>query len=101
MQKPKSVKELLRGSGTRLAALAAKSEERLRVLKSVCDSLPPELAHTVVSAGIDRGQLTVGVARASWAARLRYATDALRKGVGEAMGVDIQRVRIKIVPPRP
>jgi hypothetical protein len=32
---------------------------------------------------------------------LRYATDALRQKVGQSMGVEIQRVRIKVVQPIP
>ena len=54
-----------------------------------------------MTAGIELGQLTIGVVGASWASRLRYLTDTLRKRVGESMGVEIHRVRIKVVPPRP
>jgi Dna[CI] antecedent DciA-like protein len=54
-----------------------------------------------VTAGIELGQLTIGVIGASWASRLRYHADTLRQRVGESMGVDIHRVRIKVVPPRP
>jgi hypothetical protein len=53
-----------------------------------------------VSAGLEHGQLTIGVAGAAWAARLRYATEALRVQVGSSMRVDIQKVRIRVVPPR-
>lgn len=70
-------------------------------LECVCRALPPHLAQAVVSAGLERGRLTIGVAGASWAARLRYATDTLRMRVGSSMGVDIQSVRVKVVPPAP
>jgi hypothetical protein len=63
--------------------------------------LPPELAATVVSAGIENGRLTIGVAGAPWAARLRYVTETLRMRVSGSMGVEITSVRIKVVPPRP
>jgi hypothetical protein len=58
------------------------------------------LARNIVSAGVEHGQLTIGVAGAAWAARLRYVTEGLRVQVGSSMRVDIQKVRIKVVPPR-
>jgi len=90
----------MRTGGPRLTALAARRGERIQIRECVCAALPPDLARVVVSAGIEQGLLTVGVARAAWATRLRYAADALREGVGGALGVDIRGVRIKIVPPR-
>jgi hypothetical protein len=100
VHKPRSIKELLRAGGQRLSALKARAEERTAALEHVCNALPPHLAETVVSAGLERGRLTIGVAGAAWAARLRYVTDTLRTRVGSSMGVDIQSVRIKVVPPR-
>lgn len=100
MQKPKSINELIRIGGRRLTALKAKTAERNLALEQVCAALPPQLAQTVVSAGLEDGRLTIGVAGASWASRLRYLTDTLRKRVGESMGVEIETVRIKVVPPR-
>jgi hypothetical protein len=99
MQKPKSINELLRIGGPRLRALAARLNDRDVALKHVCAALPPKLAETVVSAGFERGQLTVGVAAAAWAARLRYSSETLRLKVGSAMGVSIHRVRIRVLPP--
>jgi hypothetical protein len=100
VQKPKSINELFRVGGKRLTALGVQARERSSTREHVCAALPPTLAQTVVSAGLEKGQLTIGVAGASWAARLRYATDTLRTRVSLSMGVDIQRVRIKVVPPR-
>ena len=100
VQKPRSINELLRAGGKRLSTLKARAEERTVALEHVCRALPANLAHTVVSAGLERGRLTIGVAGASWAARLRYATDTLRMRVGSSMGVDIRSVRVKVVPPR-
>ena len=53
-----------------------------------------------MTAGIESGRLTIGVAGAPWAARLRYVTETLRMRVGNSMKVDIQTIRIKVVPPR-
>jgi hypothetical protein len=100
VQKPKSINELLKIAGTRLTGLKTKSEYRTVVLEQVCAALPPKLADAVVSAGIEHGRLTVGVAGAPWAARLRYQTETLRGRVSDSMGIDIQSVRIKVVPPR-
>jgi len=100
MQKPKSINELIRIGGARLTALKARAEERNLALEQVRAALPPVLAQTVVSAGLEGGQLTIGVAGAAWASRLRYVTDTLRKRVGGSLGVEIKTVRIKVVPPR-
>jgi hypothetical protein len=100
VKKPKSINELITAGGKRLSDLKAKAQSRTRAFEHVCAALPPPLARTIVSAGLEHGQLTIGVAGAAWAARLRYATEALRVQVGSSMRVDIQKVRIRVVPPR-
>lgn len=100
MKKPISINELIRIGGRRLGTLKAHSEQRSVALEHVCAALPPQLAQAVVTAGLEDGQLTIGAAGASWAARLRYLTDTLRQSVGGSMGVDIKRVRIRVAPPR-
>jgi len=97
--KPKNINELLRGGGKRLADLTARAQERSRVLDHVRAALPAPLSEAVVSAGLERGRLTIGVSGAAWAARLRYLTDTLREGVGSSLGVEIPSVRIRVVPP--
>jgi hypothetical protein len=100
VRKPKSINELIGVGGTRLSDLKAKAQARTRAFEHVCAALPSPLARNIVSAGLEHGLLTVGVAGAAWAARLRYVTEALREHVGLSMRVDIQKVRIKVVPPR-
>jgi len=100
MQKPKSIRELMGVRGQRLTALKAQNDARKRVMEQVCAALPPNLAKVVVSAGIEKGRLTIGVAGAPWAARLRYVTDGLRLRVADTLGVEIQSVRIKVLPAR-
>jgi hypothetical protein len=100
VHKPKSIKELFRVGGKRLAALSVETRERSKAREHVCAALPPKLAQTVVTAGIVHGRLNIGVAGATWAARLRYVTESLRLQVGASMGVDIHSVRIRVVPPR-
>ena len=101
MPKYKHINELLAGPGKRLTALRRQARDRSVVLEQVCSALPKELAQAVVSAGILQGTLTIGVGSAAFASRLRYVTEELRKRVSESRGIDIQAVRIRVVPPRP
>ncbi len=71
------------------------------MVEQVRAALPPRLAQAVASAGIEDGRLTIGVAGAAWASRLRYSSDLLRKRVGSSLGVEILAVRIRVIPPPP
>ena len=99
MQNPRSVSDLLSRSGNRLTVLRARVQKRTLVVEYVRAALPARLALAVASAGIEQGRLTIGVVGAVWASRIRYFTDALRKGVGASMGVEILGIRIRVVPP--
>jgi len=99
MQNSKSVSELLERGGKRLSLLKTRSLERSAVLQQVRAALPARLAEAVVSAGIEHGRLTIGVAGAHWASRLRYCTESVRKGVAKSVQRDIGAVRIRVVPP--
>ncbi|MGC1520178.1 MAG: DciA family protein [Steroidobacteraceae bacterium] len=88
-------------TGNKLTALKTRSQERSRVLEQVRAALPARLSAAVVSAGIDRGRLTIGVAGAVWASRLRYLTESVRKQVAGARGAAILSVKIRVVPPPP
>ena len=99
MPKPKHINELLAGGGKRLADIKRRTGERAMVLREVRSALPRELAQAVFSAGILEGKLTLGVTSAAFASRLRYVTQELRQRLGESRGVDIQPVRIRVVPP--
>ena len=99
MQNSKSLSELLARGGKRLSHLKERVAERSLVLTQVRAALPLRLAQSVVSAGVDQGRLTIGVAGAVWASRLRYFTDVMRKRVSKSAGVEIAAVRIRVVPP--
>ncbi len=99
MQNPRSVSDLLSRTGNKLSALKTRAQERSLVVDQVRAALPARLALTVVSAGIEQGRLTIGVVGAVWASRIRYFTDAVRKGVSASMGVEILGIRIRVVPP--
>jgi hypothetical protein len=99
MLKPKSINELLCTTGKRLNALQIRSRARLATLDHVRAALPPTLAASVVTAGLDAGgALTLGVAGSHWASRLRYSSEALRVQVSTSMAVAVLKVRIKVVP---
>jgi hypothetical protein len=97
MQNSKSVSELLARGGNRLASLKLRAAERSLVLEHVRGALTPKLAQAVISAGIEQGRLTIGVAGAVWASRIRYCTDVIRKRVSKSVGSDILAVRIRVV----
>jgi hypothetical protein len=101
MQNTRSIKELLRAGGKRLGGFTAQARERSVVLEKVRAALPAPLAQRVVSAGFEGGTLRLGVAGAPWASRLRYAAETLRDKLGTSMGLTVQSVRIRVVPPRP
>ena len=99
MQNPRALSDLVSRAGNKLSALKTRSLERSRVLEQVRAALPARLALNVASAGIDTGRLTIGVVGAVWASRLRYSTESVRKRVGSTMGITIQSVKIRVVPP--
>jgi hypothetical protein len=101
VSKSRDIKGLFEGGSARLTSLMDRNRARCAVLAHVHAALPPHLARTVATAGLEQGRLTVGVAGAVWASRLRYATDVLREKVGQSMGIEIQQVRIKVVQPIP
>jgi hypothetical protein len=96
MRKSRNIKALFDGGSERLTSLKQRVHERSLVLDHVIAALPADLAAAVATAGIDGGKLTVGAVSATWATRLRYATDILRQRVSGALGVEITSVRIRV-----
>ena len=96
MRKSSDIKGLFEGGSERLTSIKHRLRERSRVLDEVIAALPSELAAAVATAGITEGTLMVGAVSAVWATRLRYSADALRERVGEALGVEISTVRIRV-----
>lgn len=101
MQKLKPLSSLFQTPNKALRDLSERLEARSEVLVLVRRALPETLAAQVISAGIERGRLSIGVSGAVWASRLRYSTVALRESLSLALSVDIMSVRIRIVPPAP
>ncbi len=82
-----------------LRDLAALRARRSQILATVLRHLEEPLRSQVVTAGLTRGRLTLGVASAAWASRLRYRTSALRGLISADTGEPIARVRIRVLPP--
>jgi hypothetical protein len=99
MQNSKSLSELLARGGNRLSLLTTQAAQRSKIVEQVRAALSARLAESVVSAGLEEGRLTIGVAGAVWASRLRYSTEAIRKRVAKSQGKDVLSVRIRVVPP--
>jgi hypothetical protein len=97
VEKTRNINRLFEGDGGRLKSLQERGHKRSQALTQVHAALPPKLAATVITAGIEHGRLTVGVSGAAWASRLRYVTEMLRKRLSDAMGIEIRTVRIKVV----
>lgn len=99
MQKLKPIKALLDMPGKALRDIAQARTRRAEILAEVLRHLEEPLRTQVMSAGLARGRLTLGVTNAAWASRLRYRTAALRALVSAACGEPIARVRIRVLPP--
>jgi hypothetical protein len=97
MEKTRIISELLKGR-ERLARLDQRLRERSLVLDQVRASLPDTLAQAVVSAGVEAGRLTIGVAGSVWASRIRYCSEATRLTVSEKLGTQLLVVRVRVVP---
>jgi hypothetical protein len=98
MQNPKSISELLKG-GKRLSQLKSKSVARATVLERVRMALPPRLAQSVVSAGLEGDCLTLGVSGSVWASRIRYLPAITRQQLSRDLAVEIAHLKVRVVPP--
>jgi len=97
MEKTKNINELLK-AGVRLVRLEQRVRERAVVLDEVRASLPERLAEAVVSAGIEDGRLTIGVAGSVWASRIRYCSEITRLALSRKLGMQLLAVRVRVVP---
>ena len=75
------------------------SAEADRALQAVRTALPEGLGERVWGAAIRDGTLTVLVASAAWATRVRYHAPGLKEDVGTRLGTPLARVHVKVRPP--
>ncbi len=99
MQKDNPISPLLDIPNKTLRDLLRRRKVRASALAEVHRHLGEPLNAEVVSAGWERGRLTLGVRSAVWASRLRYRTASLRLQLGDSLGGPIASVRIRVLPP--
>jgi len=98
-EKPTSVSDLLAKGQGLVERLRKGSAEADRALQAVRTALPEGLGERVWGAAIRDGTLTVLVASAAWATRVRYHAPGLKDDVGGQLGVALQRVQVRVRPP--
>lgn len=94
--RPKSLKDLLAGSSlSRIVEQAAETDVLTRRVQAL---LPPEVSPHVLGANLRERQLVVLVDAAVWAARVRFETAALRRGLSESHEVAPDAISVKVRP---
>ncbi len=96
-QKPTSVSDLLGKAGGMLERLRDGASEADRVLGAVRRHLPGDLRERVWGASLRGDHLTVMVASAAWATRIRYQAPALKQALAAELG-PIERIAVKVRP---
>ena len=89
---------LAKGQGL-VERLRQGSAEADRALLAVRGALPDDLGERVWGAAVRDGTLTVLVASAAWATRIRYHAPGLKDDVGGQLRVALQKVQVKVRPP--
>lgn len=82
-----------------LERLRQGSAQADRTLQAVREALPEDLAGHVWGAAVRDGQLTVLVASAAWATRLRYHAPGLKEDVAGRLGTALAKVTVRVRPP--
>ena len=68
-------------------------------MQAVQDALPEGLGTHVWGAAVRDRTLTVLVASAAWATRVRYHAPGLREDVSRRLSVEVERVQVRVRPP--
>jgi hypothetical protein len=100
-EKPTSVRDLLAKGQGLVERLRKGSAEADRALSAVREALPEGLGERVWGAAVRDGTLTVLVASAAWATRVRYHAPGLKDDVGQRLGVALERVQVRVRPRGP
>src|SRR5262245_27739561 len=96
MKKPTPVSHLLEQGEGMLQKLRAGTVQAERTLATLRAELPPEIAQEVFSASLRGTTLTAFVATAAWGTRLRYVAPRLLDGLGAALGVPVEEIKVKV-----
>ena len=82
-----------------LERLRQGSAQAQGALQAVQDALPEGLGAHVWGAAVRDRTLTVLVASAAWATRVRYHAPGLREDVSRRLSVEVERVQVRVRPP--
>ena len=81
-----------------LEQLRRGSAQAQSALQAVQDALPEGLGAHVWGAAVRDRTLTVLVASAAWATRVRYHAPELREDVSRRLSVEVDRVQVRVRP---
>ena len=98
-EKPTSVSDLLAKGQGLVERLRRGTAEADRALQAVRAALPEGLGEQVWGAAVRDGTLTVLVASAAWATRVRYHAPGLKDDVAGQLGMALEKVQVKVRPP--
>jgi hypothetical protein len=79
-----------------LGRLRAGSRDADRTLEALRRILPPELADRVWAAATRDGTLTVFVRSAAWGTRIRYLAPRFMERLAAELGIEIERIKVKV-----
>jgi predicted nucleic acid-binding Zn ribbon protein len=96
MKKPTAVSHLLEQGEGMLKRLRQGTADADRALIALRQVLPAEIAEQVFSATLRGTTLTAFVPTAAWGTRLRYVAPKLASGLGMALGVPVEEIKVKV-----
>lgn len=96
--KPISVSELLEQGQGLLQQLRDGAAASNRAQAALQRHLPAELADQIRGATVKDGTLTLLVSSASWGTRLRYHMPRISAAIGRELGLEIERVSVRVRP---
>jgi hypothetical protein len=95
---PQTIQSLLHAAEPDLARLIGRARFLARVRAALVETLPDRAAARIHVAGYDDYCLTLHVAEAAWATRLRYMEADLCRALARRMRLQIDRVQIRVRP---
>ena len=97
--RPQKIGKLLPGTSPPMLRLAKELARQRRVLEVIRAALPPALRQHCRALACRNGRVTLFVASATWATRLRYHTPLLLEKLIAADELGIRTVRVRILAP--
>lgn len=95
---PQTIQSLLHAASPDLAQIIGRTHFLARMRAALLEILPDAAASQVHVAGYDDRCLTLYVASAAWATRLRYMEQDLCRALAQRMRLQVDRVQIRVRP---